>query len=115
MDISLEKSKKFAIRIVGLYKHLCSEKKEFVMSKQILRSGTSVGANLTEANYAISRKEFLAKKYIALKECAETEYWLELLHNTAFLSDAEYGSMRTDCTEILKMLVAATKTLSNKE
>jgi four helix bundle protein len=110
-DISLEKSKTFAIRIVGLYKHLCSDKKEFVMSKQILRSGTSIGANLSEATYAISRKEFLAKKYIALKECSETEYWLELLHNTAFLTDTEYDSMLADCQELLKMLIAATKTL----
>jgi four helix bundle protein len=114
MDIALEKSKHFAIRIVELYKTLCSQKKEFVMAKQILRSGTSIGANLSEAVYAISKKDFLAKKYIALKECAETEYWLELLHNTGYLSDEEFTSLVTDCKEILKLLIAATKTLNTR-
>lgn len=70
------KSKKFAIRIVKLYKYLCDEKKEYVLSKQLLRSGTSIGANLAEAECAITKKEFLAKVYIALKECSESQYWL---------------------------------------
>ena len=73
------KSKRFAVRIIKLYQYLCEEKHEYVISKQLLRSGTSIGANLAEAECAISRKEFLAKVYIALKECAETKYWLELL------------------------------------
>ena len=73
------KSKRFAVRIVRLYQYLCEEKREFVLSKQILRSGTSIGANLAEAECAISKKDFLSKIYIALKECSETLYWLELL------------------------------------
>ena len=78
------KSKRFAVRIVNLYKYLCNEKKEFVLSKQILRSGTSIGANIAESECAISRRDFLAKVYIALKECAETLYWLDLLYETEF-------------------------------
>jgi len=75
-SLTFDKSKEFAIRIVKLYKYLCNEKHEFVMSKQLLRSGT----NLSEALYGISRKDFLAKTSISLKECAETRYWLELLY-----------------------------------
>jgi len=80
-NIVREKSMAFAIRIVNLYRILC-EKKEYVMSKQVLKAGTSIGANLAEADCAISRKDFLAKVYIAFKECAETKYWLELLQKT---------------------------------
>jgi four helix bundle protein len=112
-DVALGKSKKFAVRIVGLYKQLCSEKKEFVMARQILKSGTSIGANLSEAKYAISRKDFLAKKSIALKECAETEYWLELLHETKYLPDEEFASLLTDCKALLKILVSTIKTLKS--
>ena len=81
------KSKMFAVRIVKLYRYLCEEKKEFVMSKQLLRSGTSIGANIAESECAISRKDFLSKVYIALKECAETLYWLELLFDTDYLTE----------------------------
>ena len=109
---ALHKSKTFAIRIVRLYQYLCSEKKEFVLSKQLLRSGTSIGANLAENECAISKKDFLAKIYIALKECAETLYWLELLRETEYLSSAEYESIHTDCEELRKMLSSTTKTLS---
>ena len=86
-SVTLDKSKVFAVRIVRLYKYLCDEKHEFVLSKQLLRSGTSIGANLSEALYGISRKDFLSKVYISLKECAETKYWLELLYSTEYLSD----------------------------
>ncbi len=86
-SLTLDKSKSFAIRIVNLYKFLCSDKHEFVMSKQLLRSGTSIGANLSAAMYAISRNDFIAKVFISLKEAAETEYWLDLLNKTGFLSD----------------------------
>ena len=109
---ALHKSKTFAIRIVRLYQYLCSEKKEFVLSKQLLRSGTSIGANLAESECAISKKDFLAKIYIALKECAETLYWLELLRETEYLSSAEYESIHSDCEELRKMLSSTTKTLS---
>lgn len=108
------KSKKFAVRIVKIYKYLCDDKKEYVLSKQLLRSGTSIGANLAEAECGISKKDFLAKVYIALKECAETQYWLELLYETEYLSQAEFESIKTDCLELRKMLTATTKTVSSR-
>jgi four helix bundle protein len=108
------KSKRFAVRIVNLYRYLCEERKEFVLSKQILRSGTSIGANLAEAEYGISEKDFLSKVYIALKESAETVYWLDLLFETNFITDSEYQSMKSDCEELLKMLKSTTKTLTQK-
>ena len=107
------KSKYFAVRIVRLYKYLCEEKREFVMSKQLLRSGTSIGANLAEAECAISKKDFLSKVYIALKECMETKYWLELLQETEYLSGEEFRSIYADCEEIRKMLSSTTKTLNS--
>ena len=114
-SITLQKSKTFAIRIVNLCRYLCETKKEYVLSKQILRSGTSIGANLSESTCAISRKEFAAKVYIALKECTETEYWLELLYQTEYLSKEEYDSIHNDCEELKKLLTATTKTLSRVE
>ena len=107
-----QKSKHFAVRIVRLYQYLCSEKKEFVLSKQLLRCGTSIGANLAESECAVSKKDFLSKIYIALKECSETIYWLELLYETDYLSQTEYVSIRSDCEELRKMLSSTTKTLS---
>ena len=114
-SISLIKAKQFAIRIVRLYKHLAKTKKEYVLAKQILRSGTSIGANLAEAQCAISKKEFLAKTYIAFKECAETQYWLDLLHDTSYLTDAEYTSISADCEELRKILSAITKSGRKEE
>ena len=109
------KSKKFAVRIVNLYKYLCDKKKEYVLSKQVLRSGTSIGANVAESECAVSRKDFKAKIYIALKECAETLYWLDLLHETDYINDEEFQSMFNDCEELRKMLSATTKTLNEEE
>lgn len=106
----LDKSLEFAIRIVKLYQYLCDEKKEFVLSKQLLRSGTSVGANLREAKYAQSTNDFISKNSIALKEIAETEYWLELLYKTEYLSKSQFDNISSDCTEIAKMLTAIVKT-----
>ena len=83
------------------------------MSKQLLRCGTSIGANIAEANCAFSEKDFLAKMYIAFKECAETEYWLELLFETDLLNEKEYKSMLSDCTEIKKLLSSITKTVKD--
>ena len=103
------KSKKFAVRIVNLYKYLCDEKKEFVLSKQILRSGTSIGANIAESECAISEKDFLSKIYIALKECAETIYWLELLHHCDYLSDQMFQSLFEDCEVLRKILSSSVK------
>ncbi len=106
------KSKRFAVRIVKLYNYLCEEKKEYVLSKQLLRSGTSIGANIAESECAISRKDFLNKLYIALKECAETAYWLELLRETEYLTEEEFVSVNSDCEEIKKMLSASTRTIA---
>ena len=107
------KSKRFAVRIVRLYKYLCEEKHEYVMSKQILKSGTSIGANLAEAECAISRKDFLAKIYISLKECAETKFWIELLYETEYITEEEFISILKDCEELRRMLSATTRTLNS--
>ena len=112
-SIVFEKSKRFAIRIVKLYKYLCDEKKEIVLSKQLLRSGTSIGANIAEAECGISKKDFLAKMYIAFKECSESKYWLELLHETDYLTQSEFDSINADCTELQKLLSSITKTLKD--
>lgn len=113
-NIGLKKSKQFAIRIIKLYRYLQNEQNEFVLSKQLLRSGTSIGANLTEAEYAVSKKEFLTKCYIALKECAETSYWLELLFETGYLNQKEFDSIKNDSEELRKILSAITKTTRQK-
>ena len=99
----------FAVDTVNLYKHLCEAKKEYVLSKQMLRSGTSIGANLVEAQNGISKKDFLAKIFISLKECAETEYWLELLYRTNYLTQDEYEIINGNCKEIKKLLSSIAK------
>ena len=109
-QLSLDKSTNFALRIIKLYKYLIAEKQEYVLSKQILRSGTSIGANLTEAEYSITKKDFLAKMYIAFKECAETGYWLDLLYESDYITKTQFKSIYVDCQEIIKLLVAITKT-----
>ncbi|MGN0618788.1 MAG: four helix bundle protein [Ruminiclostridium sp.] len=103
------KSKKFAVRIINLYKYLVSEKKEYVMSRQILKSGTSIGANVREGEFAQSTPDFISKMSIALKEAGETEYWLELLCETDFITAAQYESMKTDCNEIIRLLISIIK------
>lgn len=114
-SIVFDKSKEFSIRIIRLYKYLCDEKKEFILSKQLLRSGTSIGANIAEANCAFSKKDFLAKMYISFKECAETIYWLELLYKTDYLSENEFNSINSDCAEIQKLLSSITKTIRSEK
>ena len=104
------KSFKFAVRIVNFYKYLCDEKKEFVMSKQILRSGTSVGAMVREAEHSESKPDFIHKMAIAQKEINETLYWLELLSETEYISTTEFESINTDAIEIIKMLTSSIKT-----
>ena len=104
----------FAKRIVYAYQFLSTEKKEYVLSKQLLRSGTSIGANIAEARCGISKNDFLSKIYIALKECAETLYWLELLHSCDYLTDAQYRSLRADCDSLRKMLSSTTKSIQNQ-
>ena len=110
----LDKSKKFALRIIKLYKYLNENKREHILSKQLLRSGTSIGANLKEAAFAQSRADFQAKLFIAQKECAETEYWLELLHESDYINKSEFDSIYEDCQELMRLLVASTKTIQGK-
>ena len=108
-SVLLEKSMSFAVRVVKLYQHLESERKEFVMSRQLLRSGTSIGANVREGIYGQSRNDFTAKMSIALKEAVETEYWLELLSRTGYLTEKQYGDIRDDAGELAKMLTSTVK------
>ena len=110
-SIIQQKSRDFAIRIVGCYKFLTEQKNEYVMSKQLLRCGTSIGANTRESKNAQSRMDFLNKLNIALKEADETEYWLDLLHETQYLDDKMYESINSDCVELIKMLTTAIKKL----
>lgn len=99
-----------AVRIVKLSKHLNATKKEYVLSKQLLRAGTSIGANIAEAEQAQSKADFISKMNIALKEAVETNYWLRLLQASDYLSDAEFSSIYSDCRELEKMLTAIIKT-----
>ena len=106
----VEKSKAFALRIIKMYRFLIEKKKEFVLSKQVLRSGTSIGANIRESQRGQSKADFYAKLYIALKEADETAYWLELLHESDMLPDEQFSSIYFDCNELISMLVAITAT-----
>ena len=108
-----EKSFDFAVRIVKLYKYLTTEKQEYVMSKQVLRSGTSIGANVKEALRGQSRADFRAKMNIALKEASETEYWLELLHESDYISEEQFQSIIADNIEIIKILTSIVKNADN--
>ena len=103
-SVAKQKSMAFSKRIVRLYQYLCEEHHEYVMSKQVLRSGTSIGANVAEAIYGSSRRDFAAKLQIARKEAAETLYWLELLNSCSFIPDALYQSLQEDCRELLAII-----------
>ena len=103
------KSFAFAVRVVNLYKFLCAEKKEFVISKQLLRSGTAIGALVREAEQAESKADFVHKLAIALKEANETEYWLELLQETKYLTPTEFESIHSNLIELLKLLTSIIK------
>ena len=109
-NVIVDKSKRFAVRIVKLYQYLSEEKREFVLSKQLLRSGTSIGANIHEAIQGQSTADFTAKMSISLKETSETEYWLELLHETNYLDKEQYKSIAKDCKELTKLLTSIVKT-----
>ena len=114
MDRNIQdKSFRFAVRIVNLCKILRNERQEYVLSKQLLRSGTSIGANIAEAQQAQSRPDFVAKLSIALKETSETIYWLRLLEATDYLTKAEFDSIISDCVEIEKILTSSIKSLKN--
>lgn len=109
-NIVKHKSFLFAVRIVNLYKHLCESDKEYVLSKQLLRSGTSIGAMIRESKHSESKLNFIHKLAIAQKECSETMYWIELLHETKYLSDPEFQSIHNDAEELIKLLAAIIKT-----
>ena len=109
-NVLQEKSLLFAARIVKLHKYLCKDKHETIISKQIIRSGTSIGANINEATYGASKADFIAKLHIALKETAETEYWLRLLTLSEYLTQTESESLIRDCLEIKRILVSTLKT-----
>ena len=114
-SIVANKSRQFAVRIIRLGQYLQTEKREFILSNQIIRSGTSIGANIVEALKAISQKEFLQKMYIAFKECNETMYWLDLLYATDYLSEQQFQSLNNDCAELQKILSSITKTTKNNQ
>lgn len=110
MDNNLyQKTYAFAVRIVNAYKFLSKEKREFTLSKQLLRSGTSIGANVAEANGGISKADFSAKLSISYKECLETKYWLSLLYDTNFIDDKLFKSMYEDADELAKILFTILK------
>ncbi|MBJ2184118.1 MAG: four helix bundle protein [Muribaculaceae bacterium] len=104
------KSMAFAARIVRMSRYLERAKKEYDISRQVLRSGTSIGANIAEARSSITKKEFLSKIFISLKECRETAYWLNLLHETDYLTDEQFRSINADCSELYLILSAIART-----
>lgn len=108
-DFILNKCMDFSVRVVRLRRHLVDEKHEYDISKQLLRCGTSIGANLTEAQSAISDKDFVSKTTIALKECRESMYWIELLHRTDYIDEGGYNSINNDCVELFKLITAILK------
>ncbi len=110
-----DKSLAFAKRIAKCYRYLCDKKRESVMSKQLLRSGTSIGANVREGLYAQSRKDFVSKLNIALKEAGETDYWLDVIHSAEYFSDDEFTSLRADNNELLKLLTAIIKSTKDSD
>ena len=109
-----EKCMNFSIRIIGLCKFLNEEKHEYRIADQMFRSGTSIGANVAEAQYAISKSDFIAKLYISLKEANETLYWLRLLQRTQFINNRQFESVNNDCEELKRMLVSITKKMTDK-
>lgn len=110
-----EKSFQFALRIVKLCRYLQNVHKEYVLSKQIIRVGTSIGANLAEARYAQSKADFISKNSIALKEAAETRYWLKLLYGSDFIDETQYKSVKIDVDELIKLLTTIVNTSKNNE
>lgn len=114
-DILEGKCMNFSVRIVNLCRFLTEEKKEYRIADQLFRSGTSIGANVAEAQCAISRNDFVAKLYIALKESNESIYWIDLLFNTQCLTREQYDSIRKDCVELKKLLVTITKSARNNQ
>ncbi len=114
-SVLLEKSLAFALRIVKLSRYLQQEHKEYILSKQVVRSGTAIGALIREAQYAQSKADFLSKLTIALKEANETKYWLTILVESSYITQTMYQSIEPDAEELLKLLIASTKTLKQGE
>ena len=112
-NVIYDKSYDFAIRIVRLYKYLAGEHKEYVLSKQVLRSGTAIGALVREAKFAQSRADFINKMSIALKEANETSYWLDLLHDTNYINQKMHQDINSDINELISLLVAIVKNSKN--
>ncbi|MFI3320937.1 MAG: four helix bundle protein [Rikenellaceae bacterium] len=112
-NVIVDKSKLFAIRIIRLYQYLNNEKQEYVLSKQLLRSGTSIGANVKEAIRGQSKADFVAKMNISLKEASETEYWLELLLETDYINNQQFDSIYLDNQELIKLLISIIKSSKN--
>ena len=112
-SLLFSKSMTFAVRCMKFYKYLTDEKKEYVLSKQMLRSGTSIGANIRESRFAQSEADFVSKLSIALKEAEETQYWIELLFNSDIISESEFNSMNSDSGEIIALLLSSLKTYKN--
>ena len=112
-SIMLEKSKDFAVDIVNICREIKATKKESVLTNQLLRSGTSIGANIHESKYAHGTADFISKMKIALKECYESEYWLEILNRTGYIGDEEYRKLRNECGAIRRMLIASINTISD--
>jgi len=115
MSTSLEKSRKFALKIYGLYKYLCDEKCEFELAKQILRSGISIGVNLNKVKNSINMNEFLRKQKSALNGCVETEVWLNFFKEISLITSLEYENLNKDCHELLRLLTASTNTLQKEK
>lgn len=114
-NVVLQKSREFALRIIKFYQYMSVENREFVLSKQVLRSGTSIGANVNEAQEAQSSADFISKLSIALKEARETKYWLDLLHGSGYITDVQYQSIITDTEELIALLTAIIKTKKAKK
>ena len=114
-SILKNKSQAFALRIIKVYKYLCDEQKEYILSKQVLRSGTSIGANIAEAFYAQSKADFIAKLHISRKEAGETIYWIELLRDASYLDIYTTASILEDCEELMKLLTSSIKTMKEKK
>ena len=109
-SIMLERSIAFSVRIIKLHNFLTQEKREYIISKQIFRCGTSIGANISEANYAQSKADFISKLHIAAKECGETEYWLRVLCDSGLISKKSFESIIKDCLDLKHMLLALLNT-----
>lgn len=109
------KSYAFALRIIKLYQYLSSENKEYVLSRQVLRSGTAIGALLSEAKFGQSKADFISKMNIALKEANETDYWLSLLKDSGYINEKQYKSLNKEINELISMLVSTVKTLKGKQ